>query len=428
MTPSVASLWPEMPFVAECTTRSMPWRIGCWPIGVANVESSIVNGPLTAPRSSRSTRSRRGFDGLSAITSIVRPGRTAAANAPGVGAVDDGVLDAEPGARPLHEGHRAGVDLALDHDVVAGRAQRQHGARRWRPCRSRRPARPRRPRARRWRPRRPARSGWRSGCRSRRDACRWPACGCRRGRRSARCSSPTAGALRLLPWWRRPAVTARVAVAGGSGAGGLVAHEERKGSCLGPSVRSAGLRSAGARTALPIVRGHGHHRRQRHRHGRSVGHRSGGGATARAARGQGGHRRPAGGQGRRSSPTSSAGRSPRSTSRRPTTSSTPSRWPSRSGRCGCSSTRPASGGRSARSARTGRTTRRPTSTPSSGSIAINLDRQLRLHPHRRHGDEHRPSRWSRASGAPSSTSRRSPPSTARSARPATRRRRAASSA
>ena len=45
----------------------------------------------------------------------------------GDGAVDDGVLDAEPGARALDEGHRAGVDLALDDDVVAGRAQRQHG-------------------------------------------------------------------------------------------------------------------------------------------------------------------------------------------------------------------------------------------------------------------------------------------------------------
>ena len=40
--------------------------------------------------------------------------------------VDDGVLDAEAGARSLHEQHRAGVDLALDHDVVTGRAQRQH--------------------------------------------------------------------------------------------------------------------------------------------------------------------------------------------------------------------------------------------------------------------------------------------------------------
>ena len=112
--------------VAECSTRSMPWRSGCWPIGVANVESRSVNGPLIAPSSSRSTRSSRGFDGLSASTSIVRPGRTAAANAPGLGAVDDGVLDAEAGARALHEGDRAGVDLALDDDVVAGRAQRQH--------------------------------------------------------------------------------------------------------------------------------------------------------------------------------------------------------------------------------------------------------------------------------------------------------------
>ena len=56
------------------------------------------------------------------------------------------------------------------------------------------------------------------------------------------------------------------------------------------------------------------------------------------------------------------------------------------------------------------------------------DRQLRLHPPRRHGDEHDRAAGVRASGAPSSTSPPSPRSTARSARRATRRPRAASSA
>ena len=60
-----------------------PCASGCWPSGVANVESTTVNGPRSAPSSSRSTSSRRGLDGVSASTSIVRPGRTAAANAPG---------------------------------------------------------------------------------------------------------------------------------------------------------------------------------------------------------------------------------------------------------------------------------------------------------------------------------------------------------
>ena len=61
----------------------MPCRKGCWPIGVANVESTTVNGPLTAPSSSRSMRSSRGLDGDSAMTSIVLPGRTASTKAPG---------------------------------------------------------------------------------------------------------------------------------------------------------------------------------------------------------------------------------------------------------------------------------------------------------------------------------------------------------
>ena len=193
ITPSVASLCPQMPFVAECSTRSMPWRSGCWPIGVANVESTTVNGPLTAPRSSRSTRSSRGLDGDSAMTSIVRPGRTASAKAPGTRAVDDRVLDAEPGARALHEGDRAGVDLALDDDVVARRAQREHG----------------RGDGAHARPEgegvlgalelgdgvleRPHGRVGVAAVEVARAHARWPACGCRRGRRSARCWCPTAG-------------------------------------------------------------------------------------------------------------------------------------------------------------------------------------------------------------------------------------------
>ena len=51
--------------------------------GVANVESTSLNGPVMAPSSARSVRASCGLAGVSAMTSIVRPGRTASANAPG---------------------------------------------------------------------------------------------------------------------------------------------------------------------------------------------------------------------------------------------------------------------------------------------------------------------------------------------------------
>ena len=82
-TPRVASLCPAMAFVAECTTRSTPWSSGRWISGVAKVESTTVIGPAMAPTSSRSTMSRRGLAGVSAMTSVVLPGMTAAAKAPG---------------------------------------------------------------------------------------------------------------------------------------------------------------------------------------------------------------------------------------------------------------------------------------------------------------------------------------------------------
>ena len=82
-TPRVASLWPAMALVAECTTRSTPWSRGRCTSGVAKVESTTVIGPAMAPSSSRSTRSRRGLAGVSANTRVVLPGRIASANDPG---------------------------------------------------------------------------------------------------------------------------------------------------------------------------------------------------------------------------------------------------------------------------------------------------------------------------------------------------------
>ena len=81
-TPSVASLWPRSP-CRRVQHEVDAGRSGCWPIGVANVESSDGERPADGAELARSMRSRRGFDGLSAITSIVRPGRTASAKAPG---------------------------------------------------------------------------------------------------------------------------------------------------------------------------------------------------------------------------------------------------------------------------------------------------------------------------------------------------------
>ena len=81
-------------------------------------------GPLIAPISSRSTSAICGFAGDSVTTSIVRPGMTAASNAPGVGAVDERHVDAEARARALQEQLGARVDVALGDDVVAGRAER----------------------------------------------------------------------------------------------------------------------------------------------------------------------------------------------------------------------------------------------------------------------------------------------------------------
>ena len=275
-------------------------------------------------------------------------------------------------------------------------------------------------------PRTPARSGWRSGCRTRRRAC--PVARLRVSSRPSVCHVlvPHSGGVRLGPGARRPAVTARVA---GPGWRARRSRGRRLVAVAGPSVdrpRSAGCERV-ERRRLTSAR-HGHHWCKRDRDGWGLGDRRGVGAAA----GRRGAPRSSSPTCRRTrarrSPTRSAARSPRSTSPTPTTSSTPSRWPSRWARCACSSTRPASAGRSARSARTARYDSAANLDALQAGHRHQPDRQLRLHPHRRHGDEHRPSRSSTASGARSSTSPRSPRSTARSARPATRRRRAASSA
>ena len=118
-----------MPLVAECSERCTPWASGCWPSGRG--ERGVDQrdrAAQSAPISSRSTSSSSGFDGVSAIASIVRPGLHRGGEGAGLGAVDERDLDAEAGARPLQEGERGRVQLALGDDVVALPAQRQHDA------------------------------------------------------------------------------------------------------------------------------------------------------------------------------------------------------------------------------------------------------------------------------------------------------------
>lgn len=66
--PPTTSLWPPMYFDKECTTMSMPWVIGFWNSGVAQVLSISVRMPCclaVAEMASRSASSMRNDDGLS---------------------------------------------------------------------------------------------------------------------------------------------------------------------------------------------------------------------------------------------------------------------------------------------------------------------------------------------------------------------------
>ena len=160
-TPSVASLWPQIPLVAECSTRSTPWCSGCWPSGVANVESTRVNGPRS-PRARRGRRCR-GVGWRATRRSPASSGRARRLRR----------MLREPCRRPTTRRcpcartglagrrscrHRSGAGRRRGHRSSTARRQPT----RWPPFRTRRPGRPRRPRARRSLPRRRARSGWRT--------------------------------------------------------------------------------------------------------------------------------------------------------------------------------------------------------------------------------------------------------------------------
>ena len=148
ITPRVASLWPAMPLVAECSTTSTPWSCGRWTIGVAKVESTAVNGPPIAPSSSRSVSASCGLAGDSARTRTVRPGRTAAASSPGTVASTKVTSIPKRGHTPCRKQLGSRVDVPLGDDVITRRAQPQHerGARHPSPRRT--PGRPRHPPAR----------------------------------------------------------------------------------------------------------------------------------------------------------------------------------------------------------------------------------------------------------------------------------------
>ena len=177
ITPSVASLWPAMPFrrrvhhdvdaVGERLLAESAWRTSSRPRST---------GPLIAASSSRSTSSRRGFDGVSASTSIVRPGCTAAANAPGRDAVDQrqrrcrAVRTGPAGTRSCPR--TAGAGRRCGRRSSRSPTRSMPGP----PCPTRTPTRRRRPRARRSPPRTNARSGSSTGCRSRRPRSRGRPC------------------------------------------------------------------------------------------------------------------------------------------------------------------------------------------------------------------------------------------------------------
>ena len=95
-------------------------------IGVAKVESTTVNGPgdgaelvEVGERELRVGR-RLGDD------EHRPPGPDGRGEGAGLGGVDERDVDAEAGAHALQEQLRAGVDLPLGDDVVAGRAQGEH--------------------------------------------------------------------------------------------------------------------------------------------------------------------------------------------------------------------------------------------------------------------------------------------------------------
>ena len=175
ITPSVASLRPAMPLVAECSERCTPCASGCWPSGVANVESTTVIGPAQRTELVE-------VDQLEA-----RVGRCLGERQHRAAGPDRGGECARLGARrpassrcPSAGTGPAGTRACRRTAGVGRRCGRRTSTARtppWRsrPCPRRTPAHRRHLRARRWLPRTNAPSGWSSGCRTRRRGWRWPA-------------------------------------------------------------------------------------------------------------------------------------------------------------------------------------------------------------------------------------------------------------
>ena len=193
-TPSRASLCPARPLVAAWSTRSTPWSSGRCTVGPAKVESTTVIGPADGADGVE-VDERQGGVGRRLHEDDLRLARAdGGGDGVGVGAVDEGDVDAEAGQVHHHQPVGDREDLPGGHDVVARRAQPHEHRRHRAHARTRRPAPPRRPRARRRRPRSRARSGCRSGSRSASTAARRPWRRARPPRRPSRWWTGTAAA------------------------------------------------------------------------------------------------------------------------------------------------------------------------------------------------------------------------------------------
>ena len=123
ITPSVASLWPAMPLVAECSDEVD--TVGQRLLAEWRGERRVDHRERARDRTELvevdqlEARIRRGLGEHEHRAAGPHGGGERA----GLGAVDQRDVDAHARARALQEGERAGVELALGDDVVAGRAQ-----------------------------------------------------------------------------------------------------------------------------------------------------------------------------------------------------------------------------------------------------------------------------------------------------------------
>ena len=136
-TPAVMSEWPPRYFVAEWKAKSAPSSSAREVQGGATVQSTASRAPAACAASAAaamSITSQVGLVGLSIQRSRVRPGRSAASSAPGLGRVEERRLDPAQLAEPPQPGGAAVIHRPRRRHVVARpqrlgqRHQRRHAA------------------------------------------------------------------------------------------------------------------------------------------------------------------------------------------------------------------------------------------------------------------------------------------------------------